>query len=72
MPGPRQGQPPTPDGLGLMAPEIRAIEPGEFQDMRRAMGLVFGFDPPDALTMTRRSTPCNASGVKAPVCARTS
>jgi predicted acetyltransferase len=29
-----------------MALEIRAVEPGEFDDMRRAMGLVFGFDPP--------------------------
>ena len=57
MPGPRQGQPPTPDGLGLMAPEIRAIEPGEFQDMRRAMGLVFGFDPPDGDSRFARVLP---------------
>jgi predicted acetyltransferase len=30
-----------------MAVEIRAIAPDEFEEMRRAMGLVFGFDPPE-------------------------
>ena len=29
-----------------MATVIRAIEPGEFEEFRRTMGLVFGFDPP--------------------------
>jgi predicted acetyltransferase len=29
-----------------MALEVRAVEPGEFEDLRRAMGLVFGSDPP--------------------------
>ena len=28
-----------------MAVEFRAIEPGEFDDLRSALGLVFGFDP---------------------------
>lgn len=30
-----------------MGVEIRAIEPDEFEAMRRTMGLVFGFDPPE-------------------------
>ena len=30
-----------------MAVEIRAIRPDEFEEMRRTMGLVFGFDPPE-------------------------
>ena len=30
-----------------MAVEIRAIGPDEFEAMRRTMGLVFGFDPPE-------------------------
>jgi predicted acetyltransferase len=30
-----------------MAVEIRAIQPDEFEAMRRTMGLVFGFDPPE-------------------------
>jgi predicted acetyltransferase len=30
-----------------MAVEIRAIRPDEFEEMRRTMGHVFGFDPPD-------------------------
>jgi predicted acetyltransferase len=29
-----------------MPVDIRAIEPGEFEEMRRAMGVVFGSDPP--------------------------
>lgn len=30
-----------------MGLQIRAIEPDEFEEMRRSMGLVFGFDPPE-------------------------
>jgi predicted acetyltransferase len=37
--------------------EIRAIEPGEFEDMRRAMGLVFGFDPPEGDSRFARVLP---------------
>jgi predicted acetyltransferase len=37
--------------------EIRAIEPGEFEDMRRTMGLVFGFDPPEGDSRFKRVLP---------------
>jgi predicted acetyltransferase len=37
--------------------EIRAIEPGEFGEMRRAMGLVFGFDPPQGDSRFERLLP---------------
>jgi predicted acetyltransferase len=40
-----------------MATVIRAIEPGEFADMRRAMGLVFGSDPPQGDSRFARVLP---------------
>jgi predicted acetyltransferase len=40
-----------------MSLEIRAIEPGEFEDMRRAMGLVFGSDPPQGDSRFERVLP---------------
>jgi len=40
-----------------MATVIRAIRPDEFEDMRRIMGLVFGFDPPDGENRVMRLLP---------------
>jgi predicted acetyltransferase len=40
-----------------MATEIRAIRPDEFEDFRRTMGLVFGFDPPDGDNRVLRLLP---------------
>ena len=40
-----------------MATEIRAIRPDEFEDFRRTMGLVFGFDPPDGNNRVLRLLP---------------
>lgn len=37
--------------------EIRAIEPEEFDDLRRAMGLVFGFDPGEGDSRFKRVLP---------------
>jgi predicted acetyltransferase len=37
--------------------EIRAIEPGEFEAMRRAMGQVFAFDPPEGDSRFARVLP---------------
>jgi predicted acetyltransferase len=40
-----------------MAVEIRAIEPDEFEEMRRTMGLLFGFDPPSGNNRVLRLLP---------------
>ena len=40
-----------------MTLEIRAVEPGEFEDLRRAMGLVFGSDPPQGDSRFARVLP---------------
>jgi len=40
-----------------MATEIRAVRPDEFEDMRRTMGLVFGFDPPEGENRVMRLLP---------------
>ena len=40
-----------------MATVIRAIGPDEFEDMRRTMGLVFGFDPPEGENRVMRLLP---------------
>ena len=40
-----------------MAVEIRAIRPDEFEEFRRTMGLVFGFDPPDGNNRVLRLLP---------------
>jgi predicted acetyltransferase len=40
-----------------MAVEVRAIEPDEFETMRRTMGVVFGFDPPEGDESFRRLVP---------------
>ncbi len=40
-----------------MATEIRAIRPDEFEDFRRTMGLVFGFDPPNGNNRVLRLLP---------------
>jgi predicted acetyltransferase len=37
--------------------EIRAVEPGEFENLRRAMGLVFGSDPPQGDSRFARVLP---------------
>jgi predicted acetyltransferase len=37
--------------------EIRAVEPGEFEDLRRAMGVVFAFDPPQGDSRFQRVLP---------------
>jgi predicted acetyltransferase len=40
-----------------MGVEVRAIEADEFETMRQTMGLVFGFDPPEADERFRRLVP---------------
>ncbi len=40
-----------------MATVIRAITPDEFEEMRRTMGLAFGFDPPDGNNRVLRLLP---------------
>jgi len=40
-----------------MATVIRAIRPDEFEEMRRTMGLVFGFDPPNGNNRVLRLLP---------------
>jgi predicted acetyltransferase len=40
-----------------MAVEIRAVRPDEFEEMRRTMGLVFGFDPPNGNNRVLRLLP---------------
>ena len=40
-----------------MATEIRAVRPDEFEELRRTMGLVFGFDPPDGNNRVLRLLP---------------
>ena len=40
-----------------MATEIRAVRPDEFEEFRRTMGVVFGFDPPDGNNRVLRLLP---------------
>lgn len=40
-----------------MAVEVRPIQPDEFETMRRTMGVVFGFDPPEGDERFRRLVP---------------
>ena len=40
-----------------MAVEIRAVRPDEFEELRRTMGVVFGFDPPDGDNRVMRLLP---------------